>query len=387
MIADVDGPSTGMYQTMSDTVTPRFAERKAQGEVFFNPMSRFRQTLVSYGGNGVHIKSKSPSCGSPTAYHEYRKDGDHFGIQFLGGSPYLGPLPVELVSADDIESAMVEASTAVLNKRGRSDSNLWESVAEAHQAAKLFQGLGHRALSVVKGLQGANSEWLAYRYGLLPLIRDTEAVFEGLTKAIGKVRQTSRSAVTLFAEETLNLSVNQNYCVNSYSRYNSERCTIRAMCLDEYEATLGSNVGFMTKGLLTLPWELIPYSFVVDWFANVGDLIGAIVPAFGWHALGSCLVLDREYKSVWTATGSTEDSNHLYTVVRPWSGACTSVVEQRVRGALRSPALTIKSDFRFDRFTRAADAFALASQALLKNAPMVRGAITGGALLAVGVAG
>jgi hypothetical protein len=34
-------------------------------------------------------------------------------------------------------------------------------------------------------------------------------------------------------------------------------------------------------------WELIPFSFVADWFVNIGPYVRAITPKVGVHSLGS----------------------------------------------------------------------------------------------------
>jgi hypothetical protein len=70
---------------------------------------------------------------------------------------------------------------------------LWETVAEARQLRSLLPGLGSSALGVIAKLgkqrfQSAAGFYLAARYGLMPIISDTENVLKALEKTIGKIR-------------------------------------------------------------------------------------------------------------------------------------------------------------------------------------------------------
>jgi len=119
--------------------------------------------------------------------------------------------------------------------------------------------------------------------------------------------------------------------------------------------------------LLTLPWELIPYSFVVDWFVNIGDFIGAMSPSLGWTQLGSCHVLKRE-KVLQLAPLQTTPGSAVEAILKPATGSYkltqTSVSRQ---AGLSAPGLVVKSDFRFSNLTRCLDAYSLLAQQVIKK--------------------
>lgn len=354
---------SGEVKTMVDTVTPNYHKRRQRGDVIMNPMYSTRQLVTGFSGQGFHIKSKSTSCASPLLYHEYKVEGDYFASKLCGGNTID---PVSLFTMEEEIALMEETSTCMLSKRGRSDSNLWETLAELHKAASLFSNLARRSrkfLDFTEANGSWSNEWLAYRYGLRPIISDAEGIIKGLQKAVGDVRSTTRCQRSLQRDVSTNMYYDHDYVRDNYKRTSKHVLTVRAMSIDEYSAEVMSNIGFTTKGLLTLQWELIPYSFVADWFINVGEFINAIVPAFGYRQLGSCLVVKHLMHTEWLCTGTTEVSG-TYSVVRPTTGFISSELETTRRQGVTSPSLVIKSDFGLDKLTRVGDAFALIGQQL-----------------------
>jgi hypothetical protein len=134
---------------------------------------------------------------------------------------------------------------------------------------------------------------------------------------------------------------------------------LRAMSLDEYVQDLASNLGFTGKGFVGLAWELIPFSFVVDWFANVGDYFYSLVPAFGYKQLGSCLVTTRYRTSIFTVLEPVEQPGSEYDIVEAPTGTVAGSIWTKTRQALTLPGLGIKTDFRLNELTRMGDAFSL----------------------------
>jgi hypothetical protein len=59
----------------------------------------------------------------------------------------------------------------------------------------------------------------------------------------------------------------------------------------------------------TLIWEIIPFSFVVDWFANIGGLINALNPNPSYKTLGSWLVSTTTVTCYGTITVTLPDSS------------------------------------------------------------------------------
>lgn len=371
----------GSSSYMEDTVTPNFRRRQAAGEVFFNWMSRWDEA-ISCTGNGWAISSAANSCNAPVLKAEFFTEGPALFAVIPTATSDSGSIPVIQFGFDaaGINAIGVEASTGVLNKRGRSDSNLWETLAELdktvdmlnrpiNKLSRLLSAAGN-AVSRVGGTRRFLEReladlWLAYRYGIRPLVQDMSNVISALKKTSLSnkfERRTSRNTVQRHVSRFENGFGLDDVTRTDWLLRVDEYVTARAMTLDQIELTISDDLGFTSKGLTTLPWELVSYSFVADWFLNIGDLLGALVPAGpGWKSLGSCLVMDKVVTNTYTAK-STVSTSSAWNLTRGVTGTVAITYHLKWRQGLEAPGLVIKSDFRFDKVQRCIDSLSLLSQ-------------------------
>lgn len=378
-------PSTlsGVDETMLDYVVPRFRERRRAGEVFFNNMSHTRVEVNSQGTDW-HRKNQSLSCATPgnLRYGEQKVVGG-IPIQCIPTDIDGRPLEPLAIDQSEIDRITTLVSTEVLSKRGRSDSDLWETLAEYKQVLDLLQNpltklqdLSSRLLkatqrsSASRGLMSEiSSGYLLYRYGITPLMKDVENIIKSLSKVTGNQRKTTRASERLFASRnTSGVVVPYGVLESSWVCETRDSINIRGMSLDEVDTSFLGNLGFSFKSLTTLPWELMTYSFVADWFANVGDVIGAHAPSLGYKQLGSCLVIERVTSQSYLFNAVEKPG---YTLVSPCQGSVGLVRQSKTRSPLAYPGLALKSDFRFSEFTRAADATALIASRFSKIKQLV----------------
>jgi hypothetical protein len=377
----------GESETMIDSVSPDFHKRRAKGEVFFNDMW-YEKVTGSASGSTYHLQYNNPvsPCG---AVPERRMAEGHCSQRCVPNVVVDGiryPIEATVVSQSDVDRMVVGVSTEVLSKRGRSDSDLWESMAEYKQTLELLQNPLNRLRSLSsKLLQSANGPsrvllkevsggYLLYRYGIIPLMKDIESILKSLSRVTGKQRKTVRASDSRFAVAGSSGPFLLDVIEGTWKRETRDNIIVRAMSLDEVDLSFGSNLGFSFKGLVTLPWELTGYSFVADWFLNVGDYLGAHAPAPGYKQLGSCVVVQRVTSNAYTyaSTGISPSGQSVNAqMVTPLTGSCAMVRISRTRGALAYPGVVIKSDFKFDSFTRAADAFSLLAQRFIKVKTLV----------------
>jgi hypothetical protein len=371
----------GTLEYMDDVITPNYRRLSAEGHVFMNPMHRVKSVMPETNTSDVNLTHVPPSCaGQPGEYHSerrYRAQGWGFNL-YAGWMDFISsPVDVQqppwLFSSEELSGIVKEATTSCLAKRGQSaKSNLWESVAEAHKSVGLIRDLLGQAeritrnRSLIAKSKALGSAYLLLRYGLGPIMNDIASIQKGLKEKVGTVRVSTRGNASASRQNTTSrVNIYSIFFTFTVNNIFAERVSVRALSLDELVADVASNIGFSTKGLITLPWELIPYSFVVDWFANVGDYLNAITPLFNVKQLGSCVVVERNWE-VRTFFGDTQPQNPSeYTVSTPLSGGMQWTYTDKTRYPdIGGPSLVIKSDFRFNEVTRFADAISLILQRL-----------------------
>jgi hypothetical protein len=356
----------GQKKTFSDVVTKDFRKLSAQGKIIMSPMMSTTTSSVHDAGTGsTRVKPNFINCGGVLRTQVLRNlywTGTHYYT--LDGNGIVAPT-ANLISSEEVSDLVLEYSTKVLANRCRPDNNLFETLAELDKSVALLPNLlkgikgripkGKRAL--IEGTLA--SAWLSYRYGVMPLIRDTYAIVEGLKKTTGRIRETTRANSPRLFRTTTGVKFGTGSTINhTFGEQHTHEVSIRCMSLDEYERSTAHAIGFDFSKLLTTPWELLPYSFVIDWFANVGDFINAAIPQFRCRQLGSCVTVNEE--RAFTLTHLTDIPVNGYQVTVPSHGSYRSsvVTRRRIVGPLQSGIL-VKNDFRFNAMTRVMDALSL----------------------------
>jgi uncharacterized protein YjiS (DUF1127 family) len=179
----------------------------------------------------------------------------------------------------------------------------------------------------------ANNAWLAGRYGWRPFVYDViqhvealgsssrkrESVRKRFTEGTGTY--SSSSAIGGFHYPGLGLSYSYE------STWSADWTVSGGQTADFYsgltEGTLGSLFKYGALNPLTTAWELVPYSFVWDWFVNLGDMLGAMEAfAFaeeriGWTTVKCTLHYTRENYQIAVASHLKWGYYYIFTEVVP----------------------------------------------------------------------
>lgn len=141
------------------------------------------------------------------------------------------------------------------------------------------------------GMTGAANGWLEYQFGWLPLLSDIKATCEAMGSmsdryALYKAEGSKPKRRRFMASETSTRSFTPSH-VPYLDTWKRSDTTHKARCI--FDVTLKpapptvSYCEFISRSFGLMPdqwpgaiWEMIPYSFVVDWFIPVGDKIREI---------------------------------------------------------------------------------------------------------------
>lgn len=141
--------------------------------------------------------------------------------------------------------------------------------------------------------------WLEYRYAVRPLIVDLKNALNVLDKVISSERQTARGREYVVGDTSFNGVINPNANSNSvgvtYTKRVKTNVKARAGCLyviDAQVATLLDVLGLDQP--IEAVWELIPFSFMLDWVFSIGDLLESWFKSSGLSVLTSWVTLRVE---------------------------------------------------------------------------------------------
>jgi len=126
------------------------------------------------------------------------------------------------------------------------------------------------------------------RYAIRPVVYDVN----NFTAALEQSRSLQFSRFTSRGFRSLNRTFSDTIPLVGYpdgtgtvNRQATYRVNIRAGVLSEVQQSHLSTWG--GDQLLETAWELVPFSFIADWFANFGDIIATITPNIGVRELAS----------------------------------------------------------------------------------------------------
>lgn len=172
--------------------------------------------------------------------------------------------------------------------------NLAMALAEYRQTAALFSDLGVRVaaawrkfrradvLGVAYTLTGRgkkkfSANWLQFQYGVQPLYFDMIGSIKELEAAAIRGQYFFKVSVRGRARDSFTEVTNQYGAHRPITRITNQEESQRWTCYYTVDGNLvkqASALGFTNP--VALAWELVPYSFVIDWFINVGDWLGQL---------------------------------------------------------------------------------------------------------------
>jgi hypothetical protein len=133
-----------------------------------------------------------------------------------------------------------------------------------------LQELGIRRKYGTKSLANL---WLEYQYGIVPLLNDVYSAHQVLSKKVAEPM-----TITVKHSRTVSESSSGDWGERETSVRNGIGVTCR------YEPSILSNLDSM--GLLnplSVAWELVPFSFVVDWFIPIGNTLTSLTASADLH--------------------------------------------------------------------------------------------------------
>lgn len=200
------------------------------------------------------------------------------------------------------------------------------------------------------------SDWLAVQYGVVPLLHDVvDAAEHFAQRALDAEKDPSKPMLVRFvgrASKTVNFVGGVGNGIRGSTKHQA-RTTLNFKVNVSY-LRQAQQTGILN--LASLGWELIPYSFVVDWFADVGDYLNRISYTAGLTFVDGF----HSRKSEITYTGSFTDTTHGLLQAASVSGSVFKVT----RTPIQTPPATIGVGWVGDGLglTRSLNAIALLRQ-------------------------
>lgn len=309
-------------------------------------LEHHRSEIQSFGCNILNTFN-SGMCGAATTYHVSGRMGPGYTIR---GNPWiLGSSEVNLKLAEAFrffESGCVDQETLLANFVWELPDvrSLWPAFRDLF---KRRRGKPTRPGSTEKDVANA---YLAYNFGVVPLVGDLVRIYErlrSLNDHIEWLRKNSGQITKVEFKSGLSTPTSSILPPRpstpptgsgGYWRNITElRAGMKAWALITYDVSALTDLQLKTKTLMrsfglnnpaAIVWEAIPYSFVVDWISNVGDLIGRLEVPIKLP----CVFHDCGY-GVW-----------VESVIEDWYttwGKSALLRRTRTRGYSRRPGLPI----------------------------------------------
>lgn len=239
----------------------------------------FTKHVHHYMGADYHRTSLSSGQYGPSWQHAYGRQGN----------PATGGLNVY----NAYSPATYNKCLSELNSKIRGDLDLLIDLMEREATVKMVTPavkICHGFVNVVNfvhnisrhGLDKQNldkiaSAWLQYTYGVRPLVNSMYGFME-------KLRDERRGKLKIYARSRIENKWQSGGTPLTYSSLLSEiadvdRCLL-SVTIDLKPDVYTTLAGISSLNPISLAWELLPYSFVIDWVFDIGSYLSNVESAF-----------------------------------------------------------------------------------------------------------
>jgi len=338
--------------TTSDMVTPNFRRRIARGEIINNPFISRKVAFTPPQPTAFARTYHMPANGS-----QNWAGSSQSGNRALLPEDWMQPITVEMAGYTAMRQRVID--TAVQKAHANIDVSKMLALATAAEGAKTVDSIASiltRVYKIVRAVTRLDGKYLAKqisrkelsdrymeaRYALRPLMYDAMGVIDALYEA----RQHNRFTGRGYASESAAFSTSpvQRSCgwamVGDFTQSWTYSVTARAGVL------VGVNVNPYQKwGLDQIAesvWELIPFSFILGWFLDVGTAIAALTPNMGVSQLASWVTVKENIRTETNMVNARSTLGAPYTVKDDlfWQGQY-HVHEEQVLERIVNPSLSV----------------------------------------------
>lgn len=357
------------YIAMLDVNTPRWRELIAHGHILNNPMLSVAHTVSQTPFLFMHIgHDKNQPGWTYVSTGGYTIPSENMPMS-LDWDYYDGLLH-DYQGERDIALAKAWANVNI------SEIQALASLGELPETVHWMKSLVLRMISILrsftqkrllinaskmlrsgKSVIDAMSEmWLEFRYAIRPLIFEMDQARKAWNHILDKaLRQTARGFSRISPSiDTSTYGVAIGAASGIVSRVHTVEANFRAGVLFSVDTDIGKiqSVWGIDHPIEAI-WELVPFSFIVDWFFNVGNVLASFTPNPGLHPLASWIT--EEVKESWTdsLSGGVErpDTVNLAfdrpsTVLQSGCTTTTVLIRRRLPSPSRSivPSFSLKLD-------------------------------------------
>lgn len=176
---------------------------------------------------------------------------------------------------------------------------------------------GSAAFKRIKWAEVVASTYLEYAFGLAPLIEDTRSVAEALAQLKYEALENPKLRTKFQSRGETKLSdvsmVNGTHTPFTYVSQNIRTTAIRCQYVvgleGEIRADLGSNdrllqlLGFVPGNWIPAAWEVVPWSWLLDYFFNIQNILTAGVTSTArvkWISKTVSRLTESQYYGKWT---------------------------------------------------------------------------------------
>lgn len=220
--------------------------------------------------------------------------------------------------------------------------------------------------------------WLETQYGILPLMQS----IEGLVKALGSVSEKAHIQTYRGKSKAQDNYQRVNtvrpqwtgllYFDDTYTVSIDQTINARAGVISRYSPSLRARLGMETRDLVSAGYELIKFSFLVDWWLDIGTYLEAVTPVEGFTTEASWITTYVEEVVTLSFTRASVSGN-IYSD-GSWYGSSTALstsVTHGTRETIRTPRAMpripkINSTFKSVRHAISAAALLVSSKKLQK---------------------